>query len=225
MPSPSWLRQGLLPFIDGADIVCGRVETPAPEQPTDYQRNALRSGDAACVMANLFARRAVLESLGGFDESFRYAWREDCDLYFRLLDMRAHIVRARQAMVIHPLRQVPWGVSLTQPRRNAFDALLYKKHPVRYRRQVRATVRWDYYAIVASMLLATISLAVGEVRLAAMAAAVWLVLTAALCARRLRGTSRRAAHVADMLVTSVLLPPLSVFWRLAGAVRYRVAFA
>jgi hypothetical protein len=28
-----------------------------------------------------------------------------------------------------------------------------------------------------------------------------------------------------MAITSVLLPPLSVFWRLAGAVRYRVRFA
>jgi hypothetical protein len=33
------------------------------------------------------------------------------------------------------------------------------------------------------------------------------------------------AHVAEMVVTSALLPPLAVFWRLAGAVRYRVRFA
>jgi len=33
------------------------------------------------------------------------------------------------------------------------------------------------------------------------------------------------AHVAEMVITSALLPPLAVFWRLAGAVRYRVRFA
>jgi uncharacterized membrane protein YqaE (UPF0057 family) len=31
--------------------------------------------------------------------------------------------------------------------------------------------------------------------------------------------------VADVILTSMLLPPLAVFWRLAGAVRYRVRFA
>jgi hypothetical protein len=41
---------------------------------------------------------------------------------------------------------------------------------------------------------------------------------------RLRGASKRASHVVEMLVTSVLIPPLAVFWRLAGALRYRVAF-
>ena len=41
---------------------------------------------------------------------------------------------------------------------------------------------------------------------------------------RLRGASKAPAHVAEMLVTSLAIPYLSVFWRLAGAVRYRVIF-
>jgi hypothetical protein len=50
------------------------------------------------------------------------------------------------------------------------------------------------------------------------------MLTAALCLKRLSGTAKSAAHIADMLLTSALIPPLAVFWRLVGAVRFRVRF-
>ena len=45
----------------------------------------------------------------------------------------------------------------------------------------------------------------------------WLWLTGRFCARRLRRTSRSPRHVPEMIVTSALIPPLSVFWRLYGA--------
>ena len=55
--------------------------------------------------------------------------------------------------------------------------------------------------------------------------AAWLALTVRLCVRRLHGTAHSVSHVAEMALTSILLPPLAVFWRLAGAVRFRVRFA
>ena len=42
--------------------------------------------------------------------------------------------------------------------------------------------------------------------------------------RRLRHTSHRAEHVAEMLATSAVIPFLSVYWRLRGALRWRVLF-
>jgi hypothetical protein len=51
---------------------------------------------------------------------------------------------------------------------------------------------------------------------------VWVGLTGRFCARRLRGTSRAPGHVAEMVVTSALIPPLAVFWRVRGAVRFGV---
>jgi hypothetical protein len=56
-------------------------------------------------------------------------------------------------------------------------------------------------------------------------AGAWLVLTSMLCIRRLRGTAKTASHVADMLITSALIPPVAVFWRALGAIKYRVRFA
>jgi hypothetical protein len=57
------------------------------------------------------------------------------------------------------------------------------------------------------------------------AGAAWFTLTARLCARRLAGTAKTVSHIAEMILTSVLIPPLAVFWRIAGAIRYRVRFA
>jgi hypothetical protein len=53
---------------------------------------------------------------------------------------------------------------------------------------------------------------------------IWLGLTARFCLRRLATTSRSAGHIIEMIVTSVLIPPVAIFWRLRGAVKYHVAF-
>lgn len=224
VPSPGWLRNGLAAFDDSVDALCGRVEMPLPASPTDYERDAQQLETAEFVTANCFCRKSVLDALGGFDERFRLAWREDSDLHFRLLAMGARIAQAPQALVVHPVRPAPWGVSLLQVRKIAFDALLYKKHPGLYRQKIRATARWDYYAIVGALLLAVFAAAAGYPALAAAGAIAWCVPTLLLTARRLRGTTLRASHVAEMALTSALIPPLAVFWRVVGAIRFRVAF-
>ncbi|MGH6635952.1 MAG: hypothetical protein ACRED0_07395 [Gammaproteobacteria bacterium] len=61
-------------------------------------------------------------------------------------------------------------------------------------------------------------------RLDSMPLAIWAGLTADFAVRRLKGTARHLSHVLRMLITSALIPPLAVFWRLRGAVKYRVVF-
>jgi hypothetical protein len=225
VPAANWLESGLAAFTDGVDALCGRIEMPLPARPTDYQRDARRLETAEFVTANCFCRKGVLEALGGFDERFTAPWREDSDLHFRLLEMQARIVHVPQALVVHPVRPAPWGVSLLQIKKIAFDALLYKKHPRLYREKIRAVPRWDYYATVAALLLGCAALLAGNLALAATGGVLWLALTARLCARRLAGTVKTPSHIAEMIVTSALIPPLAVFWRIAGAIRYRVRFA
>lgn len=58
----------------------------------------------------------------------------------------------------------------------------------------------------------------------ALALGAWATLTIRFCERRLRATSRDPGHVLELIVTSALIPPLSVFWRLYGALRFRVLF-
>lgn len=52
----------------------------------------------------------------------------------------------------------------------------------------------------------------------------WLVMTARFCAQRLTRTVHTLSHVAEMIITSALIPPLAGFWRLRGALRFRVWF-
>ncbi|HEY4540877.1 MAG TPA: glycosyltransferase [Noviherbaspirillum sp.] len=223
VPRGDWLRNGLRAFGEGVDAVSGRVAMPLTGTPTDYQLDAKKREQVEFLTANCFCRLQVLEDLGGFDERFRFRWREDTDLYFRLLEYRARIVHEPRAVVMHPPRHAPWGISLAQVRRMQSEALLYKKHPTLYRRCVRAHARWDFYLTVAALLGALCCALAGAVLPALLSGALWLACTARFCVQRLRRTSKSPLHVLEMIVTSILLPPLAVFWRAVGALRFRVA--
>jgi glycosyltransferase involved in cell wall biosynthesis len=224
VPSPDWLARVVEGFEPGVEAAWGRLVMPLGDAPSDYELDAAALAKAPFVTANCFVRRSVLERLGGFDERFERAWREDSDLYFRLLASGARIVHLPNAVVEHPIRPAGWGVSLTQQRKVQFDALLYKKHPALYRERVRAGPRWDYYAAVASLGVAAAGFAASAPSVATLAGGAWLALTARFCAARLARANKRASHVAEMVVTSAAIPPLAVFWRISGAIRYRVLF-
>jgi glycosyltransferase involved in cell wall biosynthesis len=223
-PDSNWLEAGVRAFDDGADAAWGRIEMPIPREPTDYERDANGLERATFVTANCFCLRSMLERLGGFDERFRVAWREDADLYFRLLGEGARIVHVPQALVVHPVRPAAWGISIRQQRKVLFDALLYKKHPQRYREHIRAHARWDYYLILAALFTGLGAALAGVGWLAALAGSAWLAATAALACKRLRHTTKAPAHVAEMVLTSSVIPPLAVFWRLYGACKFRTPF-
>jgi GT2 family glycosyltransferase len=225
VPQPDWLTNGLAAVADGADVVCGCIQTPVPPRPTDRQKSAHAHERADFTSANCFIKKPVLEQLDGFDERFHVQRGSDADLHFRLIEHGLRIVRAPQALAVHPMRPTPWGASLLQIRHAVFDALLYKKHPLLYRQRIEAHPCWNYYAIVAALLVALACWWLGAGLLALAATVVWFGLSLRLCARRLKDTTHSASHVVEMAVTSLLLPPLAVFWRLAGALRYRVRFA
>jgi glycosyltransferase involved in cell wall biosynthesis len=224
IPDPHWLAEGVAVIEEGAEAASGRVIVPLPERPTDYERDAAGLERAEFVTANCFVRRDVLQAVGGFDERYALAWREDSDLQFTLLDRGFRITRAARAVVVHPVRPAPWGISLRQQRKSLFNALLYKKYPERYRRHIRAWPPWDYYATVGAFSMAASMAVIGLPRPALAAAALWAALTVRFCVRRLRQTATYPSHVLEMVVTSALIPPLSIFWRLYGALKFRVLF-
>ena len=219
VPSPGWLRHGLAGFDERTDVLCGRIESPHREPGAPE--------GAEVVAANCFCRRTVLDALDGFDERFHAGWREDMDLHFRLLKLQAGIGRSPQATVVHPVPPAPWGASLFELHKVKFDALLYKKHPELYRQKIRRLPCWEDYAIVAALATGLAGLATANEIVAVIGCGAWLVLTAMLCIRRLAGganKAHKAAHVADIVVTSALMPPVAVFWRALGAIKYRVRF-
>jgi GT2 family glycosyltransferase len=224
IPDRRWLCQGMAAFEPGVAAVSGRVVVPIPERPTDYQRDAAGLETAEFVTANCFARRDVLAAVGGFDERYAAAWREDSDLQFTLLERGERIVRAPAATVVHPVRPAAWGISLRQQWKSQFNALLFKKFPVLYRRRIRAWPPWEYYVITTSMVSVPLVWLSGARPLAIVVLGTWAIFTSRFLLRRLHGNSRSPQHVAEMVVTSALIPPLSVFWRLYGALKFRVFF-
>jgi glycosyltransferase involved in cell wall biosynthesis len=224
VPDASWLREGLAALDGGFDAVAGRIEVPLPPAPTDYERDAAGLARAEFATANCFVRQDALAAIGGFDERFRTAWREDTDLCFALRAQDRRVGMAGSARVVHPVRPAGWGVSLAQQRKVMFDALLYKKYPAWYRREVRPRPPFHYYAMVAAGLAGLLAVVTGQVVTAAVGIAIWIGLATRFAARRLADTSRTPRHVAEMAWTSLWIPWLSVFWRVRGALRYRVWF-
>ena len=226
VPSPRWLRGGVCAMVTSGGIAgaYGPIRVPLPDEPTDYERDAAGLERAEFATANCFYTRRALEEVGGFDERFTSAWREDSDLFYQLLERGRRLGFAHDALVVHPVRPVGWGVSIRQQRKNMFNALLYKKHRLLYRERVQSSPPWPYYAIVGALVAALVAAVFARGWLALVMLGAWLLLTASFCARRLRGTSRARGHVVEMIVTSVLIPPLAVYWRLRGAVRFRVVF-
>jgi hypothetical protein len=224
IPYRDWLVRGICGFDGIAQAVWGRVVTPLAGAPTEHERDLKNQEQAEFVTANCFCLKRVLEDFGGFDERFQCGWRDDADLYFRMLQAEVAVVHAPDAVVERPVEPAGWGSSVQQQKKIQFDALLYKKHPALYRERISPARRWDYYATVVCLLgmVAAVMLSKPPALLTAFTG--WLLLSTHFCLQRLRGTALHPAHIAEIALTSFLIPPLAVFWRLAGAIRFRVGF-
>jgi glycosyltransferase involved in cell wall biosynthesis len=223
-PDAHWLSAGVKALMAGAGAVSGSIIVPLGLRPTDYENDAAGLARSEFATANAFLHRRALERVGGFDARFTSAWREDSDLQFALMEAGFPIVRVDDAIVLHPVRPARWGVSLSQQKKSQFDALLYKKYPLLYKRRIRCAPPLLYYAIVVAVAVWLCAAAWGHTRVVGCAAAAWLAMTAWFCLKRLSHTSRAPAHVIEMACTSVLIPFLSIYWRLYGAFKFRVFF-
>lgn len=220
IPDPGWLEAGLDAMDSDADAVVGTIQMPLPPRPTDLERDAARLTQAEFVTANCFVRRDVLEALGGFDERFTLAWREDSDLHFSLLERGCRVVAAPQALVVHPLRPAPFAASLGMQRKVMFDVLLYRKFPRLYRQRIRTRPPWFYLLVSFSLLVGVCAALAGWYRLALTGVGAWMILSLFFFLWRLRLSAMTPRNVLELLVTSPFIPPLSIFWRAVGAARF-----
>lgn len=227
IPAPDWLARGERAMRTGVWVaVGGRVIIPRDvnRRPTDHERMTGGLASSEFVTANAFVRRAALRRVHGFDQRFQSAWREDADLQFRLQEKVGPVGRCEDAVVLHPVRPERSGLSLRQQRDVYFDALLYRKHRRLVREHVRPQPPWNHYAIIGLTIAAAALALDGSFVFAAVCAVLALALVLQFALRRLRGASLAPAHVLEMLLTSAAIPFLSVYWRLRGALHYRVWF-
>ncbi len=224
VPRPDWLARGLAALGPGIDAVAGAIVMPLPPVPSDYELDASHLQEAEFATANCLVRRTALEAVGGFDARYGMAWREDSDLHFALLESGHTVAREPSAVVEHPLRPAPYAVALRAQRKIRYDTLLYKKYPRLYRQRIRRGPPWLYLSICVLLVAAPVALAAGEHEVAALAGAGWLLLTLRFFLQRIRPTRKDAAHIVETLITSCMIPPLSIYWRIVGSLSYRAGF-
>lgn len=227
-PEPDWLeslwcrhRASQTPMAYTGKVV---VPLPAGKAITDHARNTAHLAVADFITANCACTRDALLLTGGFDEEFTMAWREDSDLEFKLLRQHIPIQFVPTAVVRHPVRPTKWGSSMREQRKGAFNALLYRKHPDLYNERIGQAPPLLYYAMVLSLIAAIGSAAAGHTALAGFLLSLWVIAWLYFTGKRLTGTSHSLSHIAEMLVTSAIIPFLSVYWHFYGMVKYRSFF-
>jgi GT2 family glycosyltransferase len=226
LPQPDWLLAGLTLLLRGAQVITGKVRMPLPERPTHHEKTTALLETAEFVTANLFCLRSALEKVGGFDEQFDSAWREDSDLQFKFLEVGIPISACPEAVIVHPVRHAPWYASLRDERKNRYDALLYKRHPDLFRQRIPAykPIVIRYYVSVIGLLVGLLAIGTGQTKLANVCIGLWGFLTANLIWERLQGRFGNWQKFKQATLTSLATPFLSVYWRLYGAFIYKTWF-
>jgi GT2 family glycosyltransferase len=227
IPDEDWLARYYEAYEQaGSELIVfkGKVVVPLSDEPTDYEKNAANLATADFVTANCACTKEALQLIGGFDEDYTMAWREDSDLEFAFLQAGIGIVKVKQASIVHPVRRMRWGVSIREQKKSMFNALLFKKYPSLYRRKIRNSALWNYYAMIGSFIATPVLFLCGLKWLALAAFVSWLFMVIAFTAKRLKNTSHSPAHVVEMFITSMLIPFLSVYWTLYGSYRFKVWF-
>jgi HAD superfamily hydrolase (TIGR01662 family) len=227
LPDPDWFAKLAADLVDLPPDVAGsqgRVRVPLPEdrRPTDWERGTAGLATSSWITADLAYRRAALAAVGGFDERFPRAFREDSDLALRVMDAGARLVRGER-WITHPVRPTDRWTSLRVQAGNADDVLMRRLHGPGWRRRAHAPLgrRPQHLAITGAALAAAGLAAARRPRAAAGAAGVWLAGTAEFAWARIAPGPRTRAEVATMAATSVLIPPLATWHFLRGLARHR----
>ena len=225
VPGLRWAEQlaadlaPLAPDVAGSQ---GRLVVPLPtdRRPTDWERNVAGLERARWATADMAYRRRALADVGGFDEGFRRAYREDADLAARLLAAGWRLVVGERVSE-HPVGPAGRWVSLNLQAGNADDARLRRRSGRRWREVTGAgTGRRHRHAAMTAAGLGALAAAASGRRAAARAGAlVWGAGTAELAWSRVRPGPRTPDEVLTMVATSVAIPPLAIGHWLAGWAR------
>lgn len=207
----AWLGKDIaVPAEVGA--VQGRVRVPLPEdrRPTDWERTTAGLADGAWITADIAYRRTALQRVGGFDERFPRAFREDADLAYRVRRDGWQLRRGERA-VTHPVRPESRWVSLRAQRGNADDARLRRRYGPQWREKLGIPAgRRRRHAAITMAGIGAVAAGLNGARLAAgVLGLAWLAGTAEFAAARIAPGPRTRDEILTMLATSVAIPPLA----------------
>ncbi|WNG94116.1 HAD-IIIA family hydrolase [Mycobacterium sp. ITM-2016-00318] len=230
VPQSNWLAAAADDIADaervGAVGSQAVIDVPvvAGRRATDDERRTQRLGGALWITADMMFERSALVGVGGFDERFPRAYREDSDLALRITRGGRLIVDGERRST-HPVAPSTWLSSVRAQVGNRDNALMRRKHGPAWRKQVgEGRGRVPGHAVTTAAALWAVALIVtGQWRMAARAFILWALLTAEFAVRRILAGPRTIAEIACMVVTSVLIPPVAVFHRIRGQWEFRSA--
>ncbi|MFE9440047.1 glycosyltransferase family 2 protein [Streptomyces sp. NPDC006602] len=226
---PHWCEQLVQDLADTTPETAGvqgviAVPLPGERRPTDWERGTASLARARWITADMAYRTDALKQVGGFDERFPRAFREDADLALRVLDAGWRIRQGRRT-TRHPVRPADRWVSLRAQRGNADDALMRHLHGTDWWEKAiapRGRLR-SHLAITAAGAAACALALAGRRRAAALAALGWAAGTGEFAWARIAPGPRTRYEVTTMLVTSALIPPAATWHWLGGVWRHRDA--
>ncbi|WP_431997542.1 glycosyltransferase family 2 protein [Streptomyces fungicidicus] len=229
VPGPTW-ADDLALDLAGASVatagITARIEVPLPPDraPTDWERGTAGLAGARWITADMAYRRRALEAVGGFDERFRRAFREDADLALRVLDAGWSLSTGRR-LTTHPVRPAGRWISVRLQAGNADDVLMTRLHGRGWWRRAEAPRgRLPLHlAVTGAGLAAAVCALSGRRPAAAACAAGWLAGTAEFALARILPGPRTRAEIVTMAVTSALVPPAATWHWLRGHVLHRGA--
>lgn len=230
VPDPDWLSALTtdLKAAEAAGAVGSQaiidVPTHPARRPTDDERRTTRLSTAQWITADMAYRRDMLVTVGGFDERFPRAYREDSDLAVRIVMAGGAIVRGERRSA-HPVAPATWRSSVRAQIGNRDNALMRRKYGPSWRTLIgEGPGRMPAHS--ATTLAGTVALVAGLARhhaTARRAGALWVLLTAEFTARRWLSGARNALEALRLSLTSALIPPIAVAHRLAGEWTFRRA--
>jgi len=207
-----------------------RVPLPADRRPTDWERGTAGLATARWITADLSYRRCTLAQVGGFDERFPRAFREDADLALRIVaatggDEDAIVTGDR--WITHPVRPSDDWASLRQQAGNADDMLMRRLHGADWHERAGEHVgrRPRHLLITAAAALAVGGVLARKGTMAAVGATIWVAGTAEFAWKRIAPGPRDRDEVRRMLLTSMAIPPAASWHTAHGLVAHRRAVA
>jgi hypothetical protein len=100
---------------------------------------------------------------------------------------------------------------------------LYKKHPVLYEKSNTGHPPPIYY-LITGLLLLSIAFSFQHTGLMLYCLLVWLACTGWFAWVRLKNATHSAQHITEMICTSAVIPVLSLYWNLYGAIKFKTLY-
>jgi histidinol-phosphate phosphatase family protein len=202
------------------------IEVPrvGGRRATDDERRTQRLADAQWITADMAYRRSVLVAVGGFDERFPRAYREDSDLALRITQA-GHGIAHGSRRCTHPVATATLMSSVRAQIGNRDNALMRRKHGRGWRAAIGdGRGRLPAHALTAAAAMTAIgAVGVGRWRIARWSATLWAALTTEFAARRFWAGPHTLVEAARMLVSSALIPAAAVMHRIRGEWTFRSA--